>query len=142
MTAMEDKAVVRETLLRYAAAVDRKDWPLMATCFTADCTGVWNGVELNGVDAIVGYINQAASRFTVLGSMHMLTNIYVELDGDTASVETYAFSSLAGDSDGEVFLRLRGLRYRDVLVRQGGDWLIKHRDLSADWETRTPAVVP
>jgi hypothetical protein len=129
-------------MLRYAAAVDRKDWPLMATCFTTDCTGVWNGVELDGVDAIVTYINGAASLFTVRNSMHMLTNVYVELDGDTATCETYAFSSLVGDSDGEIFLRLRGLRYRDVLVRQGGDWLIKHRDLSADWETRGPAVIP
>ena len=141
-SALEDKAVIRETLLRYAAGVDRKDWGLMSTCFTADCTGVWNGVELNGIQAIVDYINQAASLFTVLGAMHMLTNIYVELDGDTARAETYAFSSLAADQDGEVFLRLRGLRYRDTLVRRDGDWLIQHRDLSADWETRTPAVVP
>jgi ketosteroid isomerase-like protein len=140
--ALEDKAAIRETLLRYAAGVDRKDWPLMKTCFTEDCTGVWNGVELNGSDAIVAYINQAAAQFTVLHAMHMLCNIHVELDGDSASVETYAFSSLTAESDGEIFLRLRGLRYRDTLVRQDGDWLIKHRVLSADWETRGPAVIP
>jgi ketosteroid isomerase-like protein len=143
-TALEDRALIRETLLRYAAAVDRKDWELMSTCFTEDCDGVWNGVELHGTQAIVDYINQAAAKFVVLNSAHMFTNIYVELDdgGDSAKVETYGFSCLTGDREGEVFLRMRGLRYLDVVVRRDGDWKIKHRKLIADWEKQSPAVVP
>ena len=143
-TALEDRALIRETLLRYAAGVDRKDWDLMATCFTDDCDGVWNGVELHGIQAIVDYINQAASIWTVLSSAHMLTNIYVELDddGDTAKVETYGFSALMGTRDSETFLRMRGLRYLDVVVRRDGEWKIKHRKLIADWEQQSPAWVP
>lgn len=139
---LEDKALIRETLLQYAAGVDRKDWPLMTACFTDDCTGVWNGVELNGTQAIVEYINQAASNFSIRSSAHMFTNIYVELDGDGAHSETYGLAYLVGEKDGDTFLRLRGLRYRDELVRHDGRWRIRHRNLSADWEQRTPVVVP
>lgn len=141
---LEDRALIRELLLRYAAGVDRRDWELMATCFTDDCDGVWNGVELHGIQAIIDYINQAASIWTVLTAAHMLCNIYVELDdgGDSAKVETYGFSSLVCKRDGETFLRMRGLRYLDVVVRRDGDWKIRHRELIGDWEQLTPAVVP
>lgn len=140
--ALEDKAEIRETLLRYAAGVDRKDWALMSSCFTEDTEGVWNGVELQGTQAIVDYINQAATQFVIRSSAHMFTNIYIELDGDSARSETYGLAYLVGERDGDTFLRLRGLRYRDELVRHDGGWRIRRRNLSADWELQTPVKVP
>jgi hypothetical protein len=142
-TELEDKAQIRETLLRYAAGVDRKDWALMSSCFTEDTDGVWNGVELHGTQAIVDYINQAAAKFVIRSSAHMFTNIYIELDGDGARSEVYGLAYLVGEHEGgETFMRLRGLRYRDELVRHDGDWRIRRRNLSADWELQTPVTVP
>ena len=49
---------VAEVLVRYATGIDRRDWTLFRSCFTADCDidygdiGVWHGA-----DAITAYMD-------------------------------------------------------------------------------------
>ena len=57
-----EKAAIRETLLRYAAGIDRRDWDLMLSCFTEDVWANFQGNDLGrGRDKILAYINTAAS---------------------------------------------------------------------------------
>ena len=59
--ALLEKAAIRETLLRYAAGIDRRDWDLMLSCFTEDVWAIFQGNDLGrGRDKILAYINTAA----------------------------------------------------------------------------------
>ena len=43
-----EKAAIRETLLRYAAGIDRRDWDLMLSCFTEDVWAIFQAT-ISGV---------------------------------------------------------------------------------------------
>jgi ketosteroid isomerase-like protein len=141
-TELLEKAAIRETLLRYAAGIDRRDWDLMLSCFTDDVVADFQGNDLGrGKDKILAYITSAASGFTILSSIHLLANMYVELFGERATAVSYGIGYLvfdAGDGDGPR-LRTRHLHYVDELVRTNdGSWLIAQRTLTNEWERFTP----
>ncbi|HUP72959.1 MAG TPA: nuclear transport factor 2 family protein [Acidimicrobiales bacterium] len=135
-----ETAEIRETLLRYAAGIDRRDWDLMLSCFTDDVWAIFQGNDLGrGRDKIRAYINNAASGFRIISSIHMLANMYIELDGARAKADTYGIGYLVFDSGSGPTLRTRHLHYIDDLVRDDdGSWLIAKRILTNDWERLTP----
>ena len=135
-----EKAAIRETLLRYATGIDRRDLDLMLSCFTEDVWAIFQGNDLGrGRDKILEYINTAASGFRIISSIHMLANMYVELDGARARADTYGIGYLVFDKGAGATLRTRHLHYIDDLVRTDeGSWLIAKRILSNDWERLTP----
>jgi hypothetical protein len=135
-----EKAAIRDTLLRYAAGIDRRDWDLMLSCFTDDAWTSMQGNDLGrGRDKILAYITSAASQFRIVSSIHFLANMYVELDGDRATAETYGIGYLVFDTGAGHTLRMRHLHYVDELVRfDDGSWLIAKRTLTNDWERQTP----
>jgi hypothetical protein len=135
-----EKAAIRDTLLRYAAGIDRRDWDLMLSCFTEDAWTSMQGNDLGrGRDKILAYITSAASQFRIVSSIHFLANMYVELDGDRATAETYGIGYLVFDTGTGHTLRMRHLHYVDELVRfDDGSWLIAKRTLTNDWERQTP----
>ena len=55
-----EKAAIRETLVRYAAGIDRRDWELMLSCFTDD---VWSSLRamISARDATRSSRNQSAA---------------------------------------------------------------------------------
>lgn len=134
-----DKAAIRETLLRYAAGIDRRDWDLMLSCFTDDVAANFQGNDLGrGKDKILAYINSAAAGFRIVSSIHLLANMYVEVDGDRATAVTYGIGYLVYDAGSGPTLRTRHLHYRDDLVRNiDGSWLISQRALTNEWERHT-----
>ena len=135
-----EKAAIRETLLRYAAGIDRRDWDLMLSCFTDDVWSILQGNDLGrGRDKILTYITSAAAGFRIVSSVHFLANMYIELTGDRATAETYGIGYLVYDAGVGPTLRMRHLRYIDELVRSSdGVWLIEKRTLTNDWERQTP----
>ncbi len=140
--ALMEKAEIRETLLRYAAGIDRRDWDLMLSCFTDDVWAIFQGNDLGrGRDKILAYINTAAAGFRIVSSIHMLANMYIELDGARATADTYGIGYLVFETDTGIgpTLRTRHLHYIDDLVRNDdGSWLIAKRVLTNDWERLTP----
>jgi hypothetical protein len=121
-----DRAAIREVMFRYAAGLDRRDFAMVRACFTTDARASYNGIELDpGVDAIVAYVRSISA---LRSSMHVVSNVLVELRGDTASSETYTVAYLAAARDGGEDILVRALRYRDELVRDAGaGWLIHRR---------------
>jgi uncharacterized protein (TIGR02246 family) len=136
---MADRMAIREVMTRYSRGIDRRDFDMVAGCFTADAEAEYSGNVLpKGVDAIVAYIRRIAH---LPRSTHFMGDTLIDVDGDTADAETYAIAYLV---DGEVGsgaqVHTRGLRYRDMLVRQDGRWLIHKRVHTADWMFSSPAL--
>jgi hypothetical protein len=133
-----DRTAVREAMLRYATAIDRRDDALLAACFAEDVHCVLEGIDLRGVDDVVSFISTNLARPPIVGFAHMLNNIAVDIDGDRAHAETDALSYLITDAGEGARLRLRGLRYVDELVRGDDGWLIRDHVHRPVWEHTFP----
>jgi len=70
--------------------------------------------------------------------MHFMGNQLIELDGDTARVETYAVAyhwkdEVAGTDHPENLVV--GVRYLDTVQRRSEGWRITRRQVAPDWRT-------
>ena len=129
LSTVEDQLAVAAVMHRYARTVDNHDFPSLRTCFTDRCTLAGYPPPapevVEGGDAIVEYISGQLGKYG--RTQHLLGQIEVTVDGDTAYAESYvqAFHLLADDDT--TMVHLWG-SYHDWFVRAGEAWVIdKHR---------------
>jgi uncharacterized protein (TIGR02246 family) len=119
-----DKHDITEVVVRYATGIDTRDWDLFRTCFTDDVFAEYEGIATwRGADEITE--SMTTSHAGMGHTMHQLSNIVVNVDGDTATARSYVDAILMA-ADGGSGLNPRGF-YDDELVRTSGGWRIAHR---------------
>lgn len=130
---LADRFAIMDLLTRYATALDSKDWPLLATCFTADAEVVYGGAPepLRGPTQVVPFCRRALDRYAY--TQHLLGNAVIVLAGDraTSRISLQATHVEAGADPRRVFI-LAGT-YEDSLVWLAGDWQIARRELKSIW---------
>jgi 3-phenylpropionate/cinnamic acid dioxygenase small subunit len=132
MTALEDREAVRDVLVRYALAVDRKQIDRVAACFTPDCD--YEGALGHGtIGHALRALELAFARYA--RTMHLLGTQAIEVDGDVARAETYCVAHHVRPDGGHLAV---GVRYQDDLVRGPTGWLIRRRIVHTDWSRDTP----
>jgi uncharacterized protein (TIGR02246 family) len=91
---LSDEREITALLNRYARAVDTKDWELYRTVFTDDAVIDYSsaGIPAGSRDEIAEMFSHAfaAIRWT----MHYITNIEAEIDGDTARVRAMFYNPM------------------------------------------------
>jgi hypothetical protein len=131
-----DRTHVLEVPLRYARGVDRRDWDLVRSCFSADA--FVDGTRATGhVDAYLAQLRPGVERWA--GTMHVMANQLVSVDRDRASLETYAVAfhwAVAPTGTPHEDNLIVGVRYHDELVRDGDRWVITRRVVSGDWQVQ------
>jgi len=139
---IEDRFALRDVAEAYARAADRVDGPGLAALFMPEgvLRIVRRGVdeppaERVGREQIARAIG-GLSRY--VKTMHVVANQYLEVDGDTATGETYCVAHhLLGES-GEQIDHVMMIRYLDQYRREPEGWRIAVRELQVDWtEERT-----
>lgn len=146
LTNLESEAEIRRLLDEYMTLLDSRDWDNYVKLFAED--GELDIVEgvLKGHDAIRTRMANASARMATAAagaprrqSADLLSNVYVRVDGETATARS-RFTFLAEDEDGSFRVRGSGL-YLDTWVREDGAWKIKRRtvqwDLLAGQSART-----
>ncbi|ORL10072.1 nuclear transport factor 2 family protein [Prescottella equi] len=135
-----DKQEITEVLYRYARAVDRKDFDRVADCYFPDAIDNHGGY----VGTVAGLIEDMKSRHaTIDSSLHYVTNVLIDLDGDTADVESYCLCYLrqapavAGGPQSRATVKCR---YVDRFERRDGQWRIADRIVVFD-ESVTDEIV-
>ncbi|ROO86460.1 SnoaL-like protein [Actinocorallia herbida] len=130
--ALLDKQEITELLTRYLRSADRGDAAGLAACYlpgaTEDHGGVFTGTAEDYVADITPVLTHPRGR-----TMHCMTNVLIDLDGDTAAAESYVvtFSAVrTPDGPGSSFV---GARILDRLERHDGRWGIAHRALLWEW---------
>ncbi|MFZ0831975.1 MAG: nuclear transport factor 2 family protein [Mycobacterium sp.] len=132
-----DELEIAALLSRYARAVDTKDWALYRSVFTADAYVDYSsaGVVAGTRDEVADWLSQAFTAIAM--SMHYITNVEAEIDGDTATVRAMFYNpfQLAGASA----LSFCGGYYHHELVRTPDGW--RSRSLREDnaWFDNPPA---
>jgi 3-phenylpropionate/cinnamic acid dioxygenase small subunit len=121
-----DRAAIHDVIMRYAAGVDRRDFTLVAACFAADVTGDFAGQSWESRDALVEFISGVRYFHT---TMHMMGNQFIEVAGDSASLDSYAMlthhATRPGESDW--LLNRSANLYVEKLERRDGSWVIARR---------------
>jgi hypothetical protein len=119
-----DHEALRALGQRYARAADERDVDALAALFHPDAVITGDRGEL-GLEA---WLDTMRGPRTFPTSMHVLGDPLIELDGDTAHLDTYAVvHQLGGEGQGDMTL---GIRYLDEAVRSGDGWVIRRRTAS------------
>jgi hypothetical protein len=131
-----DRQAITDVVLRYCRGIDRLDLELVRDCYHPDATdehGTFTGTRDEYVDWVAGVL----TRFT--GTMHVVANQLVELDGDEALSETYGVAYHWGDPpDDQRRNFTTGFRYVDRFARRDGDWRIAGRVAVREWTHVVP----
>lgn len=129
-----DRRDIGELIMRYATALDTRDWALLEAVFTNDAVadyGELAGGVHRGVDAIARTCRSALTGLDA--TQHMITNVAIEIDGDDARASCCLHAQhVLNRPDGPAMFTVGGI-YRDRLRRMSAGWRIAHRELRPIW---------
>ncbi len=120
---LKDRQEIYDCMMRYCRGVDRLDRDLVASCYHSDGYddhGVYSGPAAGFVDWVLSLYKEH-----MITSHHEITNHYVDLDGDTAHVESYWVASHINVNAPHNSIS-RG-RYVDRMEKREGRWAIVDR---------------
>ncbi|MEM1140947.1 MAG: nuclear transport factor 2 family protein [Pseudomonadota bacterium] len=124
----QDRWEVQQLICRYCELVDLGDWDSMSEVFTVDHVGVYNGMEVAGLDLLIANARKNMVTDKMSATLHNVLNFRITLDGDSARCVSnyYALHRGAAEFEGQIY-RMWGV-YDDKLVRTESGWRIAHRD--------------
>ena len=129
-----DRYEISDALVRYATAVDTKDWSLWKSVFTADAH-----VDLTSGGGIAGTRDDVADYLEAILAMvpktqHFVANIDVTFEGDTADVVAMFFNPIS--YSGSRNLSFRSGRYVHDFVRAPDGWKSQRFVEEVEWSLR------
>ena len=130
-----DRMQLHDLCVRYAVGVDRKDWDVFRSCFTADAVIDYTatGGPRNDLEGTVEFLSEALQPF--VGTQHFMMNHEVEIDGDTASGRMGFYNPMPLQTgSGKVFV-LYGGWYLDEYRRTAEGWRISDRSQELSFDT-------
>lgn len=131
-----DELAITALLNRYARAVDTKDWELYRTVFTEDAV-----IDYSGAGQIAGprdeVVDWFKTNFGVLPwTMHYITNIEADVDGDTATVRAMFYNPM--QLPGMAEMSSCGGYYHHEVVRTPDGWRSRHLSEEMVWFQNPP----
>ena len=143
-----DEQEILRAIWSYCRGIDRCDEDLLRSAYHDDAYDDHGDYFRGPVDEYVPWVLELVRRRFV-STMHTITNVLVDLDGDAARVESYlvayhvvapttsdpAADEVTTDAPG-ASLRVFGARYVDRFEwRPAAGWRIAHRSVVAEWQT-------
>lgn len=127
-----DKEAIRELVLLYSRAIDRKDSALLRDLYTDDAIDT-HGTDYSGdVPGYVAFIESTAPFMPYSG--HHVCNHLISIEGDTAQGEVYVLAvHCLGAEDGPKVEDWHVVRYMDEYRRcPDGKWRFAKRFVTYD----------
>ena len=126
---LADRDEIHDIMMRYSHGVDQREMEIVRACFAPDLQTVgWGTGEPFDRDALIRFIS-GVGHFRE--TMHMMANQLIEVDGDTAAMDTFAQLTHRLDGDSEKLLV--SSRYVEKLTRRDGQWAITQRGGEPAW---------
>lgn len=128
-----DRAAIEEIFVRYYSGLGSGDPDGFGGFFTDDLELDVNGLVARNKEEVARlYRDVAADKPNLTGTFRMiLSNLFIELDGDTARARMMWTQTLNDTLKAPPRLIEQGLEY-DLLVKQEGRWKIRKRVVIAD----------
>jgi ketosteroid isomerase-like protein len=139
---LSDKLEIQELAYEYSEAIDQKDFDRLDAVFTADAR-----IDYSAMGGAKG--SYAEVKKFLEGTLplfddyyHMVTNLHIKLDGDSACGRVMCFNPLVMPvPDKTPQMMFLGLFYLDKYVRTEGGWRICERTEERSWDYNVPAGV-
>ena len=132
-----DRLEIMELLARYARGVDTKDWALWRDVFTEDAHVDYRsagGVE-GDRETVAQWLEASLAPFPM--TQHYITNVEIELDGDTARVRAMFYNPMR--FPGAEDLSYCGGWYHHRMVRTPRGWRSQDLREENNWFVSPPA---
>lgn len=146
LSQFSDQVEIRSVVERYFYGLDARDADILASCFAVDAsveinTGGGRRLTLNGGEEIANTLVRLIGRFEA--SIHLGNGPLIRIDHDQATADTFAVARMAHGKPTEAgTILVRGLRYRDSLVKEGGAWRIRQRHHQTLWQYNAQSIEP
>ncbi len=134
-----ERLLVREVLEKYLGSLDDKDWDGIASCFTDDAISHYNdeAEDIHGGKGVADWLH----RMVVYNATdHSLSNARITVDGDTAFAHSIVMATLHQGEEGVGRVQVRGIVYKDHLVKVDGEWRITERRHQPTMQYDAPSV--
>jgi 3-phenylpropionate/cinnamic acid dioxygenase small subunit len=130
---LADRLEINDLLTRYAHSVDSKNWALYRSVFTDDAFIDYEsaGGIKGDREAVANWLETTMAGFPM--TQHLISNIDVKIDGDTASVRAMFYNPM-GMPSGKTFWC--GGFYNHSLVRTSDGWKSKRLIEESSWFDR------
>jgi hypothetical protein len=125
---IQDRETIEELLITYGRFLDKQDLVGYSNLFAKD--GVWEGGigSAKGPKEILEMLEAVYGR-TARGqydnSYHIMSDIIIDVDGDTATSWS-RWTWIVEGEDGKPVPQRSG-HYEDTMVRENGEWKFQHR---------------
>jgi hypothetical protein len=130
------KQEITEVIYLYCRAMDEIDRKLGLTIWHPDGTADY-GVIFTGTGAeFIEWVSGVHETMT--DTSHQVTNILIEIDGDTAKSECYVTAALRMQIDGVLSDQIVRGRYVDRWSRREQRWALDHRQYVPDFDHAYP----
>ena len=129
---LQDRAEIRDCLMRYCRGVDRLDWELAESAYFPD------GIDNRGAITAHPKDYLAWSRKNIepaSWTSHNISNITYDIAGNTAHTEAYVMT-FVGSPDGEK-VTIGGARYISRFERRNGEWRLIRQETAMDYRFTT-----
>jgi hypothetical protein len=122
-----DRLAIQDTLTRFSTAIDTRKLELLDQVFAADAVldygSYWGPGDFEGFKQ---WAEVALKNFSAW--QHLLANMVIEIDGDTATSMTDFYNPIiSGDAGTEQTVLHAYGRYHDALRRTADGWRITRR---------------
>jgi hypothetical protein len=123
MLSLQDERDITDVVVRYADAMDKREWERFRTCFSDDFTADYGAFTTPDGDHFTKFMRDI---YADLGqALHRLTNIVITGDGDKAGVRSY-INGVSMAKDGTLSLETEGF-FDDTVIRTKDGWKIQRR---------------
>jgi hypothetical protein len=132
---LEDREQIRELLAEYIRCLDTRDHATYSQLFAKDGELTFAQGHAVGPQAIRALMEEGerkgdpARAAAMAGSVHLLTDLSIRLNGDEATVHSRWTLIVRGE--GRPTVSASG-HYSDLLIRENGAWKFKRREIVAD----------
>jgi hypothetical protein len=123
---MNDRQDITDLISRLGRWLDDKRFDDARSVLTEDVTVITPGGQAEGLERVVAQ----ASRNHQVPTQHLITNVLVDIDGDTAEATANLLVTFAGDT-----LDQQGERYRFDAARTPDGWRLRRIEVTPIWRS-------
>jgi hypothetical protein len=145
---LADRFEITDVINRYAVGVKTGDSKLLASLFSDDAHLDYGFAQVDGSEDIekyfAGTLASAEAGRNVVALDHkvvstpMMSNVLIDLHGDSAHVESMCLAIHAGTRDDTDMVIVRGTQNVDDFVRTDDGWKIRRRQHLHLWTYEAP----
>ena len=122
---LADKIAIRDAMYTYCRGMDRLDKKLLHSVIAEDCQSKYHGFFEGGASEMIDW--SVSANEELLSRSHQITNMLIEVDGNTAASEAYG-TIMVWTKSPEITEVCYRNRYLDRWEKRKGKWLIVYRE--------------